>query len=80
MLWLCRCGLSQLENLAALPALQELYLAFNDLASLARLLDEKTGPLAKCFLRAKKRVLARAKEHPEKSLQSTMKASKPLME
>ena len=35
MLWLCRCGLSGLEGLSALPELQELYVAFNEVDSLA---------------------------------------------
>ena len=34
VLWLCRCGLTELDGLSALPELQELYLAFNDIEKL----------------------------------------------
>ena len=37
VLWLCRCGLSDVDGLSALPELQELYLAFNDIAHLSPL-------------------------------------------
>jgi len=37
VLWLCRCGLSELDGLAALPMLQELYLAFNHISQLSPL-------------------------------------------
>ena len=35
VLWLCRCGLRELDNLWAVPELQELYLAFNDIEQLS---------------------------------------------
>ena len=34
VLWLCRCGLAELDGMSALPVLQELYLAFNDIEKL----------------------------------------------
>ena len=34
VLWLCRCGLAELDGMSALPELQELYLAFNDIEKL----------------------------------------------
>mmetsp|Transcript_25243 Transcript_25243/g.76595 ORF Transcript_25243/g.76595 Transcript_25243/m.76595 type:complete len:531 (+) Transcript_25243:57-1649(+) len=37
ILWLCRCGLSELDGLAALPVLQEIYLAFNNISQLSPL-------------------------------------------
>jgi len=39
VLWLCRCGLQELDNLGALPELQELYLAFNDIRQLSPLVE-----------------------------------------
>ena len=39
VLWLCRCGLKELDNLGALPELQELYLAFNDIEKLSPLTE-----------------------------------------
>ena len=39
VLWLCRCGLQELDNLGALPQLQELYLAFNDISQLSPLTE-----------------------------------------
>lgn len=37
VIWLCRCGLGELDGLSALPQLQELYLSFNDIAALSPL-------------------------------------------
>ena len=41
VLWLCRCGLHELDNLSALPELQELYLAFNDIQQLSPLTESE---------------------------------------
>ena len=39
VLWLCRCKLRELDNLGAMPELQELYLAFNDIQQLSPIIE-----------------------------------------
>eukprot|EP00898_Chlorokybus_atmophyticus_P006077 jgi/Chlat1/6470/Chrsp45S05969 len=41
VLWLARCGLRDLEGIAGLPQLRELYASFNDISDLAPLSDSK---------------------------------------
>lgn len=37
VLWMSRCGLQELDGIAIIPALQELYLPFNDIADVSQL-------------------------------------------
>jgi len=38
VLWLCRCGLVELDGIGSMPLLQELYLSFNELKDLSALM------------------------------------------